>query len=164
MHSSFLLLYLIRFGGYEKWAVEEKKRRPGAPLSSSSFAVVDRRSLGPISLAPHAPRAIPFSCVSWASGSPGEKVSSVAQKDSCPSSRGAVTSTGTALGFPSDFVGSYSFPHLASSLSRLWSLPSSVRSSFHGDWFESPIRPPLVEEEWSSLPRLTSVLKMDPKG
>lgn len=105
-----------------------------------------------------------LSRVSWAGGSPGEKVSGAAQKDSCPSSRDTVTSTGTALGFPSDFVGSYSFPHLASSLSRLWSLPSSVRSSFHGGWFESPIRPPLVEEEWPPLPRLASVLKMDPKG
>jgi hypothetical protein len=61
-------------------------------------------------------------------------------------------------------VGSYSFLHLASSLSRLWSLPSSVRSSFHSGWFESPICPPLVEEEWPPLPRLVSVLKMDPKG
>jgi hypothetical protein len=75
-----------------------------------------------------------------------------------------MTSSSTALGFPSDFVESYSFPYLASSLSRLWSLPSSVRSSFHGGWFESPIRPPVVEEEWPPLPRLASVLKMDPKG
>jgi hypothetical protein len=64
----------------------------------------------------------------------------------------------------SGFRCSYSFSHLSSSLSRLWSLPSSVRSSFHGGWFESPIRPPLVEEEWLPLPRSISASKMDPKG
>jgi hypothetical protein len=97
-------------------------------------------------------------------GSLGEEVSGSAQKEPCPSTRDATTSTGNALGFPPDFVGSYSFLHLASSLSRLWSLSSSVRFSFHGGWFESSIRPLVVEEEWPPLPRVASVLKMDPKG
>jgi hypothetical protein len=141
-----------------------KKWRQGALVSSSSLGVVDRWSLGPISPAPCALRSIPSSRASRAGGSPDEKISSAAQNASRPSPHGAVSPSSTALGFPSDFVGSYSFPHLASSLSRIWSLPSSVRSSFHGGWFESPIRPPLVEEEWPPLPRLASVLKMDPKG
>jgi hypothetical protein len=123
----------------------------------------DRWSLGPISPAPCALRSIPSSRTSRAGGSPDEKISGAAQNASRPSPHGAV-SPSTALGFPSDFVGSYFFPHLASSLSRLWSLPSSVSSSFHGGWFESPIRPPLVEVEWPPLPRLASLLKMDPKG
>jgi hypothetical protein len=39
-----------------------------------------------------------------------------------------------------------------------------VRFSFHDGWFESSIRPPVAEEEWPPLPRVASVLKMDPKG
>jgi hypothetical protein len=133
-------------------------------LSSSSLGVVDRRPLGPTSPAPCALRSFPCSHVSWASGSPRENLPGAAQKASLLSPHGAVSSSSTTLGFPPDFVGSYSFLHLASLLSRLWSLPSSVRSSFHGGWFESPIRPPLVEEEWPPLPRSVSVLNMDPKG
>jgi hypothetical protein len=125
---------------------------------------VDRCPLGSTSPAPCALRSIPCSRVSRAGVSPGENLPSAAQKASLPSPHSAVSPSNTALGFPSDFVGSYSFLHLASSLSRVWSLSSSVRSSFHGGWFESLIRPPLVEEEWSPLPRLASVLKMDPKG
>jgi hypothetical protein len=125
---------------------------------------VDLRPLGLTSTAPCVLRSLPSSLVSGASGSPGENLSGAAQKTSLLSPRGAVRSSCTELRFPLDFVGSYSFPHLASSLSRLWSLPSSVRSSFHGGWFESPICPPLVEEEWSPLPRSVSVSKMDPKG
>jgi hypothetical protein len=133
-------------------------------LSSSSLGVVDRRPLGPTSPALCALRSFPCSHVSWASGSPGKHFPGAAQKTSLLSPRGAVSSSSTELGFPPDFIGSYSFPHLASSLSRLWSLLSSVRSSFHGSWFESTIRPPLVEEEWPPLPRSVSALKMDPKG
>jgi hypothetical protein len=124
-----------------------KKWRPGALLSSSSLDVVDRWSLGPISPAPCTLHSISCSCTSRVGGSPGEKVTGATQKVSHPSPDGAVSPSSTALGFPSDFVGSYSFSHLASSLSRLWSLSSSVRSSFHSGWFESLIRPPLVEEE-----------------
>jgi hypothetical protein len=43
--------------------------------------------------------------------------------------------SGTRLGFPVDFLGSHSFPHLASRLSRLWSLPSLSRGSFYGVGF-----------------------------
>jgi hypothetical protein len=86
------------------------------------------------------------------------------QNSSLPSLRDEVKSSCSVLGFPSDFIGSHSFPHLASSLSRLWSLPSSFRASFRGGWFESPIRPPLVDEEWLALSRAVLVSKMDPKG
>lgn len=57
----------------------------------------------------------------------------------------------TRLGFPSDFVGLHSFPHCAAFLSRLWSLPVSYRSGFHGGWRVTSLRPPVVEEEWSQL-------------
>jgi hypothetical protein len=55
------------------------------------------------------------------------------------------------LGFPPDFVGSHSFPHCAALLSRLWSLLVSSRSSFHGGWCITSLRPSVVEEEWSRL-------------
>jgi hypothetical protein len=75
----------------------------------------------------------------------------------------------TRLGFPSDFVGSYSFPYCVAFLSRLWSLPVSSRSGFHGGWRVTSLRPPMVEEEW---PRLgsggfwgsPSTSVMDPKN
>ena len=138
------------------------RRKKKKWLSSSSCSDVDLKLLGPIS--PRAPssRLGPLAVVT--NRSPGGIPLGAAQNSSLPSHRGAVRSSCTELGFPLDFVGSYSFPHLASSLSRLWSLPSSFRSSLHGGWFESPIRPPLVEEEWSPLTREVSASKMDPKG
>jgi hypothetical protein len=63
-----------------------------------------------------------------------------------------------------DFLGSHSFPHLASRLSRLWSLPSSSRGSFYGGWISSPLRSPALGEEWP-LPSRSSVPdQMDPKN
>jgi hypothetical protein len=90
----------------------------------------------------------------------GESLRSLSSPPAKPSS---------SLGFPLDFVGAYSFPHYAAFLSHLWSLPSSVRSSFGGGWCVSSFRPPVVEEEW---PRLGSgvlrspskIAAMDPKG
>jgi hypothetical protein len=55
------------------------------------------------------------------------------------------------LGFSLDFVGSHSFPHCAAFLSRLWSLHVSSRSSFHGGWCVTSLRPPVSEEEWPRL-------------
>jgi hypothetical protein len=55
------------------------------------------------------------------------------------------------LGFPPDFVGSHSFPRCAAFLSRLWSLPVSTRSGFHGGWCVTSLRPPVSEEEWPRL-------------
>lgn len=57
----------------------------------------------------------------------------------------------TRLGFPPDFVGSHSFPHCAAFLSRLWSLPVSSRSGFHGGWCVTSLRPPVAEVEWPRL-------------
>jgi hypothetical protein len=57
----------------------------------------------------------------------------------------------TRLGFPPDFVGAHSFPHCAAFLSRLWSLPVSSRSGFHGGWCITSLRPPMAEEEWPRL-------------
>jgi hypothetical protein len=72
--------------------------------------------------------------------------------------------SGTRLGFPSNFVGSHSFPHLVSRLSRLWSLPCSSRASFCGGWFSSLFRPPTIAVEWP-LPGLSAApLQMDPKN
>jgi hypothetical protein len=131
-------------------------------LSSSSFCSnVDLKLLGPPSPRAHSSRLGSLTVGNLALG--GSPLGA-AQNPSLLSHRGAVRSSCSVLGFPSDFVGSHSFPHLASSLSRLWSLPSSFRSSFRGGWFESPIRPPLVDEEWPALSRKASVMKMDPKG
>jgi hypothetical protein len=128
--------------------------------SSSSCSIMDLKLLGPPS-----PRAHNAWLGSLAVGNhaPDGSPFGAAQNSSLPSHRSEVRSSCTMLGFPSDFVGSHSFPHLAYSLSWLWSLPSLFRSSFRGGWFESPIRPPLVEEEWSVLSREV-VTKMDLKG
>jgi hypothetical protein len=72
--------------------------------------------------------------------------------------------SGTRLGFPVDFIGSHSFPHLASRLSRLWSLPSSSRGSFCGGWFSSPFRPPALGEEWPLPGRSGVSAPMDSKS
>jgi hypothetical protein len=72
--------------------------------------------------------------------------------------------SGTRLGFPVDFLGSHSFPHLASRLSRLWSLPSSSRGSFCGGWISSPLRPPALGEEWPLSGRSGVSAPMDPKN
>jgi hypothetical protein len=72
--------------------------------------------------------------------------------------------SGTRLGFPVDFLGSHSFPHLASRLSHLWSLPSSSHGSFCEGWISSPLRPPALGEEWP-LPGRSGVFdQMDPKN
>jgi hypothetical protein len=116
--------------------------------SSSSCSIVDQKLSGPPSSRAHKVRLGSLAVGKHATdGSPLD----AAQNSSRPSHRGEVKSPCSVLGFPSDFVGSHSFPHLASSLSRLWSLPSSIRASFRGGWFESLIRPPLVDEEWSAL-------------
>jgi hypothetical protein len=73
-------------------------------------------------------------------------------------------SLGTRLGFPSDYVGSHSFPHLASHLSRLWSLSCSSRASFCGGWFSSPFRPPTIAEVWPFSGLSAAPLQMDPKN
>jgi hypothetical protein len=80
------------------------------------------------------------------------------------SPHGSVEKKGTTLGFPSDHIGSHSFPHFASFLSRLWSLSSTVRSSFRGGWFASPIHPPMAEEEWPLPGHASAVTMMDSKG
>jgi hypothetical protein len=72
--------------------------------------------------------------------------------------------TGTRLGFAADFLGSHSFPHLASRLSRLWSLPCSSRDSFCGGWISSPFRPPALAEEWPLPGRSGDSGQMDPKN
>jgi hypothetical protein len=72
--------------------------------------------------------------------------------------------SGTRLGFPVDFLGSHSFPHLASRLSRLWSLPSSSRESFCGGWISSPLRPPSLGEEWPLPGRSGVSAPMDSKN
>jgi hypothetical protein len=72
--------------------------------------------------------------------------------------------TGKDLGFLPDFIGAHSFPHLASFLSRLWSLSCSSRSSFSGGWFSSPFLLPVVDEEWPLPGRSSAALRMDPKN
>jgi hypothetical protein len=80
------------------------------------------------------------------------------------SARGGGSSSGKSLGFSPNFVGSHSFPHFASRLSCLWSLPFSSRSSFSGGWFSSPFRPPEVVEEWPLPGRSAAPHQMDPKN
>jgi hypothetical protein len=122
---------------------------------------VDRKLSGPLS-----PRALNVRLGSLMVGKHAMDGSplAAAQNSSLPSLRDEVKSSYSVLGFPSYFVGSHSFTHLASSLSRIWSLSSSFRASFRGGWFKSPICPPLVDEEWPALSRAVSVSKMDPKG
>jgi hypothetical protein len=80
------------------------------------------------------------------------------------SASGGEASSGKSLGFPPNFVGSHSFPHFASCLSRLWSLPCSSRSSFCGGWFSSPFRPPEIFEEWPLPGRSAASHRIDPKN
>jgi hypothetical protein len=61
-------------------------------------------------------------------------------------------------------LGSHSFPHLASRLSRLWSLPCSSRDSFCGGWISSPFRPPALAKDWPLPGRLGDSGRMDPKN
>jgi hypothetical protein len=148
---------------------KKKIRKPGSPLSSSSCAATTRVPAA----AAHGPH-LPVLRGAGAASSPRSNwigwSLGVASPDSAHRGcqglppRGSVAIQGTALGFPPDHVGAHSFPHFASFLSRLWSLPSSVRSSFRGGWFAYPIRPPVVEEEWPPLGRAASVSRMDPKG
>jgi hypothetical protein len=72
--------------------------------------------------------------------------------------------SGSQVGFPLDFLGSHSFPHLASRLSRLWSLPCSSRESFCGGWFSSPFRPLSLGEEWPLPGRSGESALMDSKN
>jgi hypothetical protein len=72
--------------------------------------------------------------------------------------------TSKDVGFPPDFIGAHSFPHLASFLSRLWSLLCSSHSNFSGGWFSSPFRPHVVDEEWPLSGRSSATLRMDPKN
>jgi hypothetical protein len=125
--------------------------------SSSSCSCVDRGLPGPFS-----PRVSISPRGALADGNQASLAAAQLSPRSPP--RGEVRASYSVLGFPSDFIGSHSFPHLASSLSRLWSLPSSFRASFRGGWIESPFRPPLVDEEWPALSRAVSSQKMDPKG
>jgi hypothetical protein len=77
---------------------------------------------------------------------------------------GGRSPSGTLVGFPIDFLGSHSFPHLASRLSRLWSLPGSSRDSFCGGWISSPFRPPSLGEEWPLPGRSGVSALMDSKN
>jgi hypothetical protein len=97
--------------------------------------------------------------------SSGRSPSNEAQCDAqVESASGGGFSPGERLGFSPDFVGSHSFPHFASRLSRLWSLPFSTRSSFIGGWFSSLFHPPEVDEEWSLPGRSSASRRMDPKN
>jgi hypothetical protein len=137
-------------------------------LSSSSYAV-SARAPAVVALGPQCPvlrgagaaSSMRSNWIGWFSGvtSPGSAQSG--RKGLPPLGLGATQ--GIALGFPSDHVGAHSFPHFVF-LSRLWSLLSSVRSSYNGGWFVSLIRPPVAEEQWPLLGHVASVLKMDPKG
>jgi hypothetical protein len=124
-------------------------------LSSSSCSpsahVAASALHGPHPLACHGASVASPLRVSWIGWSSGVSASGSAHSsclDAPP--RGSGDIKGTSLGFPSDFIGAHSFPHFASFLSRLWSLPFSTRSSFCGGWVSSPVRPPMVEEEWPS--------------
>ena len=64
---------------------------------------------------------------------------------------------GTRLGFTADFVGSHSFPHLASRLSRLWSLSCSSHDSFCVVGF--PLRFVRRRLPRSGLSRVTRLLR-----
>jgi hypothetical protein len=87
---------------------------------------------------------------SWIGWSPGVSPLSThllfPTRESSPPLSSPPENPSSRLGFPLDFVGSYSFPHCATFLSHLWSLPVSVRSSFGGGWCVSSFRPPVVEE------------------
>jgi hypothetical protein len=137
---------------------KKKKGRGWYPEASSSCSPSARATSlvvhGPSS--PRSPRTIRVSRVS-----PSVAAQGVVYDESA---RGGGLSSGKRLGFPPDFVGSHSFPHFASRLSRLWSLPCSSRSSFCGGWFSSPFRPPVIAEEWPLPGRSASPLRMDPKN
>jgi hypothetical protein len=152
MHSIINLIILIYIYSTLQDGSTEKKWR-----SSSSCSCMDQGLPGPFS-----PRVYSTPRGEFAAGKQGSLQAAQVPSRSHP--RVEVRSSSPVLGFPSDFIGSHSFPHLASSLSRLWSLPTSFRASFRGGWIESPFRPPLVEEEWSALSRAASSQKMDPKG
>jgi hypothetical protein len=147
----------------------KKVRRPGIPLSSSSCSPSARVAAsalhGPHPLAYHGASVASPSHASWIDWSSGGFASGSAHSGCLDApSRGSGEIKGTRLGFPLDFIGAHSFPHFASFLSRLWSLPFSLRSSFSGGWFSSLFRPPVVEEEWPLPGRASAVLQMDPKG
>jgi hypothetical protein len=78
-----------------------------------------------------------------------------------PAKISAASPSQSRLEVAPDFVGSISFPHCAAFLSRLWSLPVSARSDFHGGWCVTSFRPPISEEEW---PRLGSGFARDVKN
>jgi hypothetical protein len=144
-------------------------RRPGFPLSSSSCASTAREpalaALGPRLLAPHGAGVASPPRSNWIGWSSGVVSHGSAHSDrrGLPS-LGSVEKQGTTLGFPSDHIGAHSFPHFASFLSHLWSLPSTVHSNFRGGCFASPIRPLVAEEERPLPGRAAAVPRMDPKG
>jgi hypothetical protein len=102
---------------------------------------------------------------SWTGGcrgiSPLDQTLIPAARTLLPAKTSAASPSQSRLGFAPDFVGSDSFPHCASFLSRLWSLPVSSRSDFHGGWCVTSFRPPVPEEEW---PRLGSGFARDIKN
>jgi hypothetical protein len=110
---------------------------------------------------------------SWIRWSPGVSPLSsrlfLHTRELSPSLSSSPENPSPSLGFPLDFVGAYSFPHCATFLSHLWSLPTSARCSFGGGWCVSSFCPPVVEEKW---PRLGSgvfrspskISAMDSKG
>jgi hypothetical protein len=138
-------------------------------LSSSSYSPLARVAAsalhGPHPLACHGASVASPSRASWIGWSSGVSASSSAHSsclDAPP--RGSGDIKGTSLEFSLDFIGAHSFPHFASFLSHLWSLPFSTCSSFCGGWVSSPVRPPMVEEEWPLSGHASVVLWMDPKG
>jgi hypothetical protein len=136
---------------------KKKKGRSPAPTAYSSCAS-SARIVAPVVLGPPPSQ---FPCIGRSSE---ESASLGPERRVDASACGGGLSSGKRLGFPPDFVGSHSFPHFASRLSRLWSLPCSSRSSFCGGWFSSPFRPPAIVEEWP-LPGLSAApLRMDPKN
>jgi hypothetical protein len=124
----------------------KKKGRWLAPKASSSCSSSAHAAVPVV----HGPPPSLSPRTDWSSGrSPSDEAQCDAHDE--PAREGS--SPGKSLGFPPDFVGSHSFPHFASRLSRLWSLPFSTRSSFSGGWFSSSFRPPKVVEEWPLLGR-----------
>lgn len=123
---------------------------------AGSWSTVHRLAQGAVAPACVAP---PGSCrlrSSWEGWRPGVLPLSPAQAHDtshrpAPTSNRALEIPKPKLGFPSDFIGSHSFPHSAAFLSRLWSLPVSTRSGFNGGWCITSLRPPMVEEEWPRL-------------
>jgi hypothetical protein len=104
---------------------EEKKKGHGWYPEASSSCSPSARATSPVVHGPSSPR--PPRTVRVSGVSPSVTAQGVVYDESA---HGGGLSSGKRLGFPPDFVGSHSFPHFTSRLSRLWSLPCSSRSSF----------------------------------